>query len=108
MVFPGTLRILSFRMPDAFPFHKNWKTDECHFAYWELFPTIDHLVPVARDGTNNQNNLVTTSMVRNVAKANFTIEEIGWKLLPSGDVKIWDGQMSWFGSEVAKDPMLLK
>jgi hypothetical protein len=78
LVFPGTLKILSSRMPDAFPFHKNWKTDECHFAYWELFPTIDHLVPVARNGTNDESNLVTTSMVRNAAKANFTIEEIGW------------------------------
>ena len=107
MVFPGTLRVLSSRMPEAFPFHKNWKTDECHFAYWELFPTIDHLIPVAREGTNNESNLVTTSMARNAAKANFTIEEIGWKLLPGGDVKVWDGQMSWFSFEVAKDPMLL-
>lgn len=45
LVFPGTLRLLSRLCPAEFPYHKNWKTDACHFAFWELCPTIDHLVP---------------------------------------------------------------
>jgi hypothetical protein len=34
LVFYGTLRLLSIMMPDAFPFHPNSKSDECHSAYW--------------------------------------------------------------------------
>jgi hypothetical protein len=107
LVFPGTLRILSVRMPQAFPYHKNGKTDQCHFAFWELFPTIDHVDPVSRGGKDDETNWVTTSMAKNAAKANFTMEEIDWKLLPRGDVKQWDGQIHWFKSEVLRDPALL-
>jgi hypothetical protein len=32
LVFPGALRLISRRMPGAFPYHPNWKMDECHFA----------------------------------------------------------------------------
>jgi hypothetical protein len=108
VVFPGALRLLSLRMPDIFPFHKNGKTDECHFAFWELFPTVDHVVPVSRGGKDEYANWVTTSMSKNAAKANFTLEEINWKLLPGGNVNDWDGQMSWFRSEVRRDSALLK
>src|ERR1700690_4024520 len=43
LVFPGTSRLLSMLFPIEFPFQKNWKTDLCHFAFYELFPTVDHL-----------------------------------------------------------------
>jgi hypothetical protein len=46
-------------------------------------------------------------MAKNAAKANFTMEEIDWKLLPKGDVKVWDGQLAWFLAEVERDPALL-
>jgi hypothetical protein len=107
MLFPGALRLLSLRMPDVFPFHKNGKTDQCHFAFWELFPTVDHVIPVSRDGPDDPTNWVTTSMSKNAAKANFTLEEINWQLLPGGDIKDWDGELSWFMSEVKKDSTLL-
>jgi hypothetical protein len=29
-------------------------------------------------------------------KANFTIEELGWRALPPCDLKEWDGLTSWF------------
>jgi hypothetical protein len=96
LVFPGTLRLLSKFFPIEFPFHNNWKTDACHFAFYELFPTVDHLVPVSRGGADHEDNWVSTSMVRNAAKANFTIEELGWHLLPSGDLNQWDGLTRWF------------
>src|SRR6476646_3554515 len=48
LVFPGTLRLISRLLPNEFPFHRNWKSDACHFAFYELFPTIDHLVPISR------------------------------------------------------------
>ncbi|HZP93434.1 MAG TPA: hypothetical protein VFB20_11220 [Burkholderiales bacterium] len=84
LIFPGTLRLLSKLLPDEFPAHPNWKMSESHEIYWELFPTIDHVVPVARGGADAPENWVTTSMVRNAAKANWTLEELGWVLLEPG------------------------
>jgi hypothetical protein len=60
LVFPGTLRLISIYFKDEFPFHSNWKTSESHFAYYELCPTIDHVVPVTRGGSDSSENLVTT------------------------------------------------
>lgn len=96
LVFPGTLRLISTLLPNEFPFQNNWKTDACHFAFYELFPTIDHLVPVSRGGPDHLDNRFSTSMVRNAAKANFTIEELGWNLLPPGPYQEWDGLTAWF------------
>lgn len=106
LVFPGTLRWISKLLPDQFPFHRNWRTDACHSGYWELFPTIDHITPVARGGTNEESNLVTISMVRNAAKANFTLEELGWKLFPKGDATEWDGLTRWFLDRAQNDATL--
>jgi hypothetical protein len=108
LVFPGTLRLLSRLFPIEFPFHKNWKTDLCHFAFYELFPTVDHLVPVSRGGADCEDNLVSTSMVRNAAKANFTIEELGWCLLPSGDLDQWDGLTRWFLRQIEDQSDLME
>ena len=104
LIFSGTLRLLSQLLPDQFPFHNNWKTDACHFGYYELFPTIDHLVPVSRGGADGEENWVSTSMLKNAAKANFTIEELGWTLHPPGDPAQWDGLTGWFVRHVAKHP----
>ena len=96
LVFPGTLRLISMLFPKLFPFQNNWKTDACHFAFYELFPTIDHLIPVSRGGGDDEDNRISTSMIRNAAKANFTIQEIGWRTLPPGDMYEWDGLTRWF------------
>lgn len=102
LIFPPVLRILSMKFPDSFPFHKNWKMSECHIAYWELMPTIDHIHPIAQGGTNEDNNLVCTSMMRNSAKSNFTLEQLDWELHPQGDLDEWDGLIKWFLSYVEK------
>lgn len=96
LIFPPVLRLLSMKMPKAFPYHSNWKMSDCHIAYWELFPTVDHVVPVSRGGKDIEDNWVTTSMLRNSAKANWMIEELGWKLLPPGSFTQWDGMLKWF------------
>lgn len=72
LLFPGTIRLLSIILPQEFPFHPNWKMSESHNIYWEFFPTIDHIVPIARGGVNNESNWVCTSMLRNSAKSNWT------------------------------------
>ena len=80
LLFPGIIMLLTIEFPEIFKYHPNWKISETHMIYWELCPTIDHLVPVARGGQADENNWITTSMVSNSAKSNWTIEELGWKL----------------------------
>ena len=108
LVFPSVLRVLTVLLPEDFPFHRNWKMEETHQAYWELFPTLDHVVPVARGGRDDEDNLVSTSMLRNSAKANSTLEELGWSLHPAGDVKRWDGMLAWCTDFIGGDEKLLK
>jgi hypothetical protein len=96
LLFPGLLMILSLELPDIFKYHRNWKMSETHSIYWELFPTIDHLIPVARGGEDNEDNWITTSMIRNSAKSNWTIEELGWNLHDKGNLNEWDGLVNQF------------
>ncbi|MFE1242991.1 HNH endonuclease [Fictibacillus sp. NPDC058756] len=107
LIFPPVLRILSMSYPEEFPFHPNWKMSECHPAYWDLLPTIDHIIPIAKGGDNTEENLVSTSMMRNSAKSNFTLEELGWQLHSPGKIENWDGQVSWFIEIVEKHPEYL-
>ena len=108
LIFPGVLRILSLHLPAEFPFHPNWKMSETHEAFWELSPTIDHIVPVSRGGLDSEANWVTTSMRRNSAKANWTLAELGWTLYPPGSREKWDGLMGWFRLHVKDNPTLLE
>lgn len=107
LVFPGTLRLLSRLMPEEFPAHTNWKMTESHLMFWELFPTVDHVVPVARGGADDESNWVCTSMLRNGAKANWTLAELGWEMCPPGDPHEWDGLMRWSTEFLEREPVLL-
>jgi len=93
LIFPGVLRVLSKLLRTDFPFHPNWKMSATHPAYWELFPTIDHVVPVTRGGVYDESNWVTTSQLRNSAKGLWTLDELGWELYPPGDYASWNGLM---------------
>lgn len=108
LIFPPVLRVLSAELPNEFPYHPNWKTDLTHPAYWDLSATVDHVIPVSRGGTDDATNLVTTSMVRNSAKANWTLKELGWTLQPAGDLQSWDGLLHWFLEYTKDRPELLK
>ncbi len=108
LVFPGVFRLLSQLLPQEFPFHPNWKMAETHPAYWELFPTIDHVLPVARGGADSDTNWVTTSMLRNAAKANWTLEELGWHLRPPSSLTEWDGLARSFLRFVDSDRSVLE
>ena len=99
---PGVLRLISLRLPDQFRFHEHWKSSESHPAYWQLSPTIDHIVPLARGGAHVSENFVTTSMLGNAANANWTLEELDWSLHPAGDLKKWDGLTGWLLAEVGR------
>ncbi len=93
---PGLLRAVSRLCPGAFPFQTNWRMDACHPSIWRLTPTIDHVVPVARGGNDNEGNWITTNMIHNSAKANWTLEELGWKLYPESECPMWDGLSKQF------------
>ena len=95
LVFPGTLRVLSILLPGEFPYHPNWRVEVTHPAFWELFPTIDHVVPVSRGGLDEQSNWVTTSQLMNAVKANWSLDQLGWRLLDPTQSDAWDGLTRW-------------
>lgn len=107
MIFPPVLRLLSELMPDEFPFQKNWKMSECHIGYWQLLPTVDHIIPVSRGGEDQESNMVCTSQLRNSAKANWLLEELGWLMHEPGSASDWDGLMAWFMAYAENKPDIL-
>lgn len=107
LLFPGIIRLLSEEFPDIFRYHKNWKMTETHIIYWEMMPTIDHVIPVSRGGIDSEENWVTTSMNRNSAKSNWTLEELNWKLHDPGSLSDWDGLTDTFLCLVEKYPKYL-
>ena len=106
LVFPPVLHIIHVSCPDAFPHHPAWRTDATHPAFNELAATIDHLVPITLGGADHESNWVTTSMARNFAKSNFSLEQLGWELRPPGSFQIWDGLLRWYISYVTPRPIL--
>ena len=108
LVFPGALRLLSHLMPEEFPFHSHWKTSECHLAYWQLLPSIDHIIPVSRGGADEETNWVCTSFLRNGAKSNCLLEELGWILHEQGRLDDWDGMINWYVSHIGQNPEFLE
>ena len=108
LVNPGLLKVISYYLPDVFPYHPHWKMDECHNAYWELIPTVDHIHPIALGGTDSEENYATTSMLHNSIKNNWTLEQLQWTLYPAGDYTEWDGLTNLFIKLVEQDKELLK
>ena len=103
---PGVLRCISELFPEKFPFQPHWKMSECHIAYWELTPTIDHIVPIARGGKDNSDNWATTSMMHNAIKSNWTLEQLQWRLYDPGDITEWDGATGLFKELVERQSEL--
>jgi len=108
LVFPAVLRLLSYIMPDVFPFHANWKTSRCHIAYWQLLPTVDHIIPISRGGADEESNWVCTSQLRNSAKSNWFLEELGWVLHSPGCIGDWDGLIYWYVKYIGQHTEFLK
>ena len=108
LINPGILKVLSFYFPEEFPYHPHGKMTEGHIAYWELFPTIDHIVPIAIGGRDEPDNWATTSMLNNAVKSNWSLEQLRWSLYPAGDFNEWDGLTKLFVMLVENDELLLK
>ncbi len=108
LVIPGILKVISTYFPDDFPYQPHWKMNDTHLAYWELVPTIDHIKPIASGGADEEENWVTTSMMNNSIKSNWTLEQLGWKVHISGNMEEWDGLTNLFMQLVEADSELLK
>lgn len=67
LVVPGTLRALAVLVPKQFPYQRNWKQAETHPAFRELSPAVDHVVPLALGGLDEESNAVTTSSPSNLS-----------------------------------------
>lgn len=96
LIFTPALRVISHLLPDQLPYHPNWRSGATHIAYWEMSASLDHVIPLARGGSDNESNIVTTSWTRNSAKSAGTLEELGWELHPPGQLESWDGLTQWF------------
>lgn len=107
LIYPPVFRILSFVLPDEFPFHPAWRADATHPAYWEHGATIDHVIPVSRGGADEPSNWVTTSVAHQGTKGELTLEELGWTLQPPGPPGRWDGMLGWFLQYTAAHPHTL-
>ena len=108
LINPGVLKVLSYYLPNAFPYQKNWKMSECHLGYWELCPTIDHIVPISMGGKDNPDNWATTSMLNNSIKSNWSLEQMRWSLFDAGDFNDWDGLTKQFVLFVESNSELLQ
>lgn len=89
-IFLPVLRALSLLFPSDFRWHPHSKMTECHVAFWRDFASCDHLIPVARGGSSQVENLVTACYMCNSIKQNWLIEELRWTLQPTV-AKDWDG-----------------
>lgn len=111
---PGILKILSAYFPKEFPYQSHWKMTDTHVAYWELIPTIDHVYPIARGGVDDPSNWVTTSMLHNQVKNNWTLDQLNWNLYSAGDIKDWDGMSAIMidflntNKKYLEDPYIMK
>jgi HNH endonuclease len=78
--------------PDLFPYHPNWKGGETHPAILSRSPVIDHVTPGSTGGDwFDRENLVTACWPCNGRKADFTLDQLGWRLLPIDKESTWDG-----------------
>ncbi len=94
-IYVGALRLINHLLPEEFPYHKNWKWEKTHPAFWELSASCDHILSVARGGGSEMENLVTSCYMCNSIKAHWTIEELRWELKEINHTA-WDGLTTFF------------
>jgi hypothetical protein len=114
LVFPGTLILLAALLRDVMPFGKRKNGDRriTHQAMTELWPAVDHIIPLTRPrelraaqvaDPNGDANLATTSIANSWAKGRLLHTEIGWTLHPRPTSIDWDGLTGWFQEYLSRD-----
>ena len=94
LIYPSALYALAHELPNSLPY--GGKKVNSHSALFDLFPTIDHITPISKNGKDVEDNWLTTSFSKNLEKSSSTLEELGWELKPAGDMSEWDGLCSWY------------
>ena len=89
---PEVMHQLSRAFPSEFPTHPNWKLDSTHIAYWTHTASIEHVVPLARGGSNARQNLRTACYLCQDAKSDILLDELGWSLRGQSE-----SEVSWMG-----------
>lgn len=97
-VLPPVLRLLSIALCDVFPYHPHGKMSRCHLAFWRDIASCDHLTPLARFGTSDEQNLVTACYMCNSIKQHWTIEELRWEVRAIPESGAWDGLSGGYGT----------
>lgn len=94
-IFLGSLGLITRLIPEVFPCHPNWKFTDTHPAYLILSATLDHVVPVARGGTDDPSNIATACWRCNSIKGAWLLDEIRWTL-NDAPPEPWDGLVGLF------------
>jgi 5-methylcytosine-specific restriction endonuclease McrA len=81
--------------PQQFPWHQHWRGDATHVAIPLLSTEVDHVRPGSRGGEwLAVDNLVVTCPRCNSAKLDYTLDDLGWRLLEVSHPG-WDGLTRW-------------
>lgn len=89
------MQLVADLYPKDFPFHPNWKGGETHPAIISRSPVVDHVVPGSAGGDwLDKANMVTACWPCNGRKADFTLEQLDWRLLEVDASETWDGLTS--------------
>lgn len=78
--------------PDALPWGR--RNSEQHAAFQVLWLQYDHLIPHARGGSNDLENMLIACAACNFGRMNFTLAEVGFAepaTAVMGNVTRWDG-----------------
>ena len=84
------MRAVSVLYPEEFRYHSHGKASESDVALLRDGTCVDHVIAATSGGTNLPDNLVTSCWSCNLTKSNFTLEQLGWEILPTGSDQ-WDG-----------------
>lgn len=86
------LKAISRAIPDAFPYHKNWKFSESHILYWVYSTSLEHVIPLALGGKNDPSNMRASCYLCNDAKSDISLEDLGWEISTDADnANHWSG-----------------
>ena len=102
LLYPAVMKTMNLLFPKEFPEHSNYMMSETHIAWWELFPSLDHLTPVTRGGVDTDDNIELCASTTNIAKRNYLLSELDWQLHARGDMNEWDGLLKAATALIAK------
>ena len=62
--------------------------------YWTHSTSLEHIVPIAHGGADDQSNFATSCYACNDARVDYLLEELGWELRPVPTEVGWAGSAS--------------